>query len=104
MQSSWYVYLVRCRDGSLYCGIAKSVEKRIRQHNEGKGAKYTRSRRPVELVWRVAVTGRGAAQKLEYRIKRMPKAKKEALARKYLIPGWRTLQFMKDVSQGYSRL
>ena len=78
----WWVYLVRCRDGSLYCGIAKSVEDRVRTHNEGKGSKYTRSRRPVNLVWRLGPLVRNYALSLEYRIKQMPKAKKELLTKR----------------------
>lgn len=47
----WFVYIVRCRDGSLYTGATNDLDKRVRAHNAGKGARYTRSRRPVELVF-----------------------------------------------------
>ena len=53
--AGWYVYIVRCSDGSLYTGITKDVEARVSMHNAGRGAKYTRARRPVELVCRKAV-------------------------------------------------
>jgi len=74
----WSVYLLRCDDGSLYAGIAVDLVARIAVHNAGKGAKYTKPRLPVMLVWhrRLPAT---AARTLEYRLKRLPKAKKELL-------------------------
>ena len=73
----WYVYMVCCSDGTLYTGITKDLEKRIKAHNSGKdGARYTRSRRPVMLVYSVQAASRSAAAKLEYRLKRLPLAKK----------------------------
>jgi len=75
---AWYVYLVRCRDNSLYCGITKDVAARIAIHNAGKGAKYTRSRGPVTLAWNKRVRGESAARRLEGQIKRLKKAEKEA--------------------------
>jgi putative endonuclease len=78
---AWNVYLVHCRDESLYCGIALSVELRIAQHNAGKGAKYVvKSRRPVVCVWRRRMGGHGAALSLEYWVKRLPVAQKRRLA------------------------
>lgn len=80
VNDSWYVYMVRCSDGTLYTGIAKDLEKRIEAHNSGKdGARYTRSRRPVTLVYAEEVESRSAAAKLEYRYKRLPLARKELL-------------------------
>ena len=81
-RDNWYVYLVRCSDSSLYCGITKNLEKRVRDHNDNKGAKYTRSRRPVKLVWSVDVADRSEASKVEYKIKRLSKLKKEKLVSK----------------------
>lgn len=75
----WYVYIVRCNDESLYTGIAKELEARLAQHNVGAGAKYTRSRRPVRLVYSETVLGRGAALRRESEIKRMPVASKRRL-------------------------
>ncbi len=75
----WHVYIVRCKDESLYTGIAKELEARIAQHNVGAGAKYTRSRRPVCLVYSETVLGRGAALRREHEIKRMPSASKRRL-------------------------
>ena len=66
------VYLVRCADHSLYCGITNDPDNRLKDHNSGKGAKYTRSRRPVELVCVSPKMTKSEALKLEYRIKRLP--------------------------------
>ena len=65
----WVVYLVRCFDGSLYCGITNNIKNRLLAHNLGKGAKYTKSRRPVELVAAVYERTKSEALKLEYKIK-----------------------------------
>jgi integration host factor subunit alpha len=72
----WIVYLIRCSDGSLYCGVTKNIEQRILMHNSGKGSKYTRSRRPVELVASSTGMSKSDAIKLEKRIKRVPASKK----------------------------
>jgi len=73
----WYVYMVRCNDGTLYTGITNDLEKRIEAHNSGKdGARYTRSRRPVKLVYSEEVDSKSTAAKLEYKIKKMTRAKK----------------------------
>ena len=78
----WYVYMVRCSDGSLYTGITKDVEFRVSLHNAGRGAKYTRARRPVELVYRETVGDRGAAVRREYAIKRLrPIAKRKLITK-----------------------
>lgn len=72
----WVVYLIRCSDGSLYCGVSNNLKKRLEAHNSGRGAKYTRSRRPVELVASGFVKTKSAALKLEYRIKQAPTCNK----------------------------
>ncbi len=72
----WVVYLVRCSDNSLYCGITNDLDSRLAEHNSGKGAKYTRSRRPVELVCVCPKMTKSEALKLEYRIKRLPSDQK----------------------------
>ncbi len=79
MPPRWSVYIVRCADGSLYTGIAIDVSERINKHNAGLGAKYTRSRKPVKLVWTEEVESESAARVRENQIKKWPKAKKEAL-------------------------
>ncbi len=79
-QSAWFVYLVRCQDGTLYCGIAKDLNRRLEEHNSAdKGAKYTRGRRPVELVYTEKVASRAQATQREGRIKRMTRAQKMTL-------------------------
>jgi putative endonuclease len=72
----WVVYLIRCSDESVYCGITNNLEKRLASHNSGKGSKYTRSRRPVELVAAAAEMTKNDALKLEYRIKQISADKK----------------------------
>jgi putative endonuclease len=65
----WVVYLVGCSDNSLYCGISNDIKSRLMEHDSGKGAKYTRSRRPVDLVGISPEMTKGEALKFEYRIK-----------------------------------
>ena len=74
-----YVYLLRCVDGSLYCGWTTDPEARLAVHNSGKGAKYTRSRLPVELVWQEAYEDRHEALSREWHIKHMRREQKLAL-------------------------
>lgn len=76
---SWYVYILRCRDDTLYTGITDDMDRRIAQHNAGKGAKYTRGRGPVTVVYRELCTDKSQALKRELAIKAMPRAKKLAL-------------------------
>jgi putative endonuclease len=76
----WHVYMVRCSDGTLYTGITNDLEKRIETHNSGKdGARYTRSRRPVTLVYSEQVESKSAAAKLEYQIKKLERTEKKRL-------------------------
>jgi putative endonuclease len=74
-----WVYLLRCGDGSLYCGWTTDLDARLAAHAAGKGAKYTRARLPVELVWSAPQPDRGAAMREEHRIKRLPRTAKLAL-------------------------
>jgi putative endonuclease len=74
-----YVYLLRCADGSLYCGWTTDVPRRLAEHRSGAASRYTRSRRPVELAAVVSVADRSAALREEARIKRLPRAAKLAL-------------------------
>jgi len=78
---NWYVYIVRCADGTLYTGVAKDVEKRIEEHNTNNllGAKYTKHRRPVILVYREPVNSRSEAVRRESEIKKLKRKRKEAL-------------------------
>jgi putative endonuclease len=78
--AEYSVYLVRCHDGSLYTGIAKDVSRRIAAHEQGTtGAKYLRGKGPLELVFQRPIGDRGLAQRVEHRIKRLPRAEKEDL-------------------------
>ena len=74
-----YTYMVRCSDNSLYTGWTNDLEKRIEAHNTGKGAKYTKSRRPVELVYSEEFATKEEAMRREYFIKKMKKKEKEKL-------------------------
>lgn len=76
MENNWYVYVLRCRDDSLYTGIARNVDKRLAMHNRGTGAKYTRGRGPVELVYTQACPDKSAALRRELEIKALPRQKK----------------------------
>ena len=75
----WTVYILRCADGSLYTGIAKDLQTRIKQHNSGKGAAYTRTRLPVEALYRQEGFTRSKALIREAQIKFLPRSKKEEL-------------------------
>jgi putative endonuclease len=77
----WYVYILRCADNSLYTGVTLDVKKRLDEHNgvTGNGAKYTRARRPVKLVYREESASRSDACKREYDIKSLSKTEKESL-------------------------
>jgi putative endonuclease len=74
-----FVYLLRCRDGSLYCGWSFDVEARLQAHRTGKGARYTRSRLPVELAVVIPLAGASEARREEARIKRLTREEKLAL-------------------------
>lgn len=78
MSGDWQVYLLLCRDGSLYCGSTTNLERRLAQHNGALpgGARYTRARRPTELLASVACPSRSEALKLEREIKSLPKTRK----------------------------
>ena len=78
----WSTYIVRCADNSLYVGISTDVDLRVARHNAGIGAAYTRSHRPVVLVWTEAAESESAARKREAEIKSWTKIKKEELVKK----------------------
>jgi putative endonuclease len=77
----WHVYMIRCRDGSLYTGIATNVERRFNEHQNNLGAKYLRGRGPLTLVFKQRVGQRNRALRVERNIKQLPKLKKEALVK-----------------------
>ena len=74
-----YTYILKCKDDSLYTGWTNDLQKRITSHNAGKGAKYTKARRPVELVYYEEFQTREEAMKREYAIKQLSRKEKEAL-------------------------
>ena len=82
MENTWKLYMLRCVDGSLYTGITTDVDKRITAHNAGKGAKYTRSRRPVELVYSENCEDHSVALKRELEIKALTREQKLKLIQK----------------------
>ncbi|HEY1088877.1 MAG TPA: GIY-YIG nuclease family protein [Archangium sp.] len=86
---SWHVYIVRCADDSLYTGCTNDLRKRVATHNSGKGARYTRSRLPVEVVWSVRVKDRSAALSREARVKQLTRPEKLALVAKRRVKGGR---------------
>lgn len=94
-EAAHYVYMVRCKNGALYTGYARNVEQRVTLHNAGRGGRYTRAHRPVELMasWRCG-TKREALQ-LEYRIKQLPRDKKLKLIQGEEVP--------EGVVQGFAK-
>ena len=77
--SNWYVYIVRCRDGSLYTGITTDVARRLEEHQANRGAKYLRGRNPLALVFKQRFDTRGQALRVERHIKGLSRRKKEKL-------------------------
>ena len=75
----WYVYILKCNDGTLYTGITNDLGKRVSSHNKGTGAKYTKTRTPVEIVYHEEATDRSEASKREYQIKKLSRLAKENL-------------------------
>lgn len=75
-ERQWWVYILRCADQTLYTGITTDLQRRTQQHNAGTGAKYTRVRRPVELVYRERCTDRSTASKREWDIKQLSRREK----------------------------
>ena len=76
---AWYVYVARCRDDTLYCGIARDVAARIAAHDAGTGARYTRGRGPLQVLLTRRCLSHGRALRLEYSIKQLTRIEKEAL-------------------------
>ena len=79
VENSWYLYILRCKDNTLYTGITTDVEKWLEAHRSGKGAKYTRGRTPLELVYREACESHSDALKRELEIKSLTRQEKEKL-------------------------
>lgn len=79
MSAGWFVYVVRCRDGSLYTGCTNDLRRRLAAHDSGRGARYTRSRRPVTLLFWERAKDKGRALSREARLKQLSRAEKLAL-------------------------
>ena len=97
---NWVVYLVRCSDKSLYCGITNNLKKRLEAHNLGKGAKYTRSRTPVELFGTSSKMTKSDALKLEHRVKMTPVNRKRIeLEKRKVNPDLINIQFLQEIQR-----
>lgn len=83
----WFVYILRCQDGSLYTGATNDLARRLASHGAGKGARYTRSRLPVELVYSRPVRGKGAALRAEAGLKKLTRSEKLAVVAGATRPG-----------------
>ena len=83
MEKYWYVYILKCGDGTLYTGITDDVSARLQAHREGKGAKYTRGRGPLELVYQEEAGNHSAAAKREWQIKQLKKQEKLLLCQQW---------------------
>jgi putative endonuclease len=87
----WTVYLARCRDGSLYTGVTTDPERRLAEHNAGRGAAYTRARLPVTMIYCELVDDRSCALRREHAIRQLTRSEKEMLARRESPPRSRRL-------------
>ena len=86
MENTWYLYILRCKDGTLYTGITTDVEKRFQTHQSAKGAKYTRGRNPLELVYREKCGTHSDALRREWEVKQLSREQKQALIAWYAEP------------------
>lgn len=84
MDKNWYLYIVQCKDETFYTGITDNLERRILEHNLGKGAKYTRGRGPITLCYYKEMACKSDALKEEYRIKHLSRSEKAALCARFV--------------------
>ena len=82
-EAAYYCYMVECADGSYYTGWTTDPERRVKEHNAGRGALYTKFRRPVELIYLEELSDRSAAQRREYTIKKFTREKKTRIVQEY---------------------
>ncbi len=87
MSSGWFLYVLECKDGSLYTGITVDVEKRFAAHVAGKGARYTRARKPLRVLAVQAFQDRSSASRAEYALKQLPVEQKRAFCRQHGYEG-----------------
>jgi putative endonuclease len=78
---NWYVYIIRCSDSTFYCGATNNVTRRVNEHNKGRGAKYTKYRRPVRLLYFETFATKSEALKREYAVKQLTREEKDTLIR-----------------------
>ncbi len=90
--ADFWVYMLRCADGTLYTGITNDLEKRVRRHNAGRGSRYTRARVPVTLAYAEAAGGKNEALKREMRIKKMSRSAKLLLCSSYSASGGQSVR------------
>ena len=83
MDKKWFLYILKCADGTLYTGITDNVPRRLSEHNSGRGAKYTRGRGPVELGFCKVMASKSEALREEYRIKQLPHSVKADMCMQY---------------------
>lgn len=83
--NQWFVYLLKCADNSLYCGVTKNIENRVAKHNQGTASKYTRSRLPVELAAVRNNLSKSNAYKLEHKVKKTRSDKKKIVLLNWII-------------------
>lgn len=79
MEQKWYVYILRCVDDTLYTGITNNIDRRLKAHNAGTASKYTRSRRPVMMIYQEEAETKGDALRRELAIKTMTRSQKQSL-------------------------
>lgn len=109
METPWWLYVVRCSDNSLYCGVTPHVEKRVQKHNAGQGAKYTKHRSPVSLVAAWKYQNRSLAQKQEYGFKQLTRADKLQFVNEFTVdelsesPNFLPLQDIENLPAALSR-
>ncbi len=82
-KANWWVYILRCRDGTLYAGVTTDPARRLAQHNAGTASKYTRARRPVAMIYRERAKSHGDALRRELAIKKLSRAAKDTLVAKH---------------------
>ncbi len=80
--SRWYLYILRCRDGSLYTGIARDIQRRVQAHNGGTASRYTRTRLPVTIIYQEVCRGHSSALRKEYAMKQLSRKEKEEYIRR----------------------
>ena len=83
MDNQWYLYILQCGDGTLYTGVTNDLQKRLEAHRQGKGAKYTRGRGPLQVVYLETCPDRSQAQQREAEVKKLSRLKKQALIAQY---------------------